>query len=458
MLGLGVRLVARGALWATRLFYELGRDGPALPDGPVLVVANHPNSLVDALVVFCVAGRPVHPLARAPLFERPVIGQVLHELGGLPVYRPQDDPALLGRNDATFDAAVAALGQGEAVLVFPEGTSHSQPELAPLKTGAARIALRAEAEAQWQLGLRIVPIGLTYRRKAFFRGEAAASVGAALETGAWREAHARDAVAAVRSLTAAIAEALEAVTLQLQGPEDEVLLHAAEALYVAERGLEAPGERDALATRLPRLQVFAAGMNWLRAQDPARFARLAGAVRSHAARLSRLGIEDGELPKAQTWWVTLRALGRDGLLAVLGLPLAALGVVAWYLPYVAPRAVLRLHRPAYEAIATVKLVTALAAFPLVYAVWLALVVRARGGLALAVAAILLPIAGLVTLYWREHYEDLRADLRAFALSLRRRGLAEQLRERQRALVDEMDRVVEDWEAEKGGRPETSAAT
>src|SRR5678815_5134182 len=134
LVGIGTRFVARGALWATRLFYDVGRHGPPLPDGPVLVIANHPNSIVDALIIFIIAGRKVHPLARAPLFERPVIGQVLRELGGLPVYRPVDDPQLVGRNDATFDATVEALQHGEAVLVFPEGVSHSQPEIAPLKT------------------------------------------------------------------------------------------------------------------------------------------------------------------------------------------------------------------------------------------------------------------------------------------------------------------------------------
>jgi hypothetical protein len=155
----------------------------------------------------------------------------------------------------------------------------------------------------------------------------------------------------------------------------------------------------------------------------------------------------------------LRALGTDGLLSAIGSPLAALGVVAWYLPYAAPRAVLFVHRPAYEAIASVKLSTALAAFPLAYAGWIALAYRTGGGPAAAVAAVLLPIAGIVTLHWREHYDDLRADLRFFVLSLRKRGLAEQLRARRRALAGEIDRVVEDWEAESGGRrPRIPTAT
>ena len=55
---------------------------------------------------------------------------------------------------------------------FPEGRSHSEPGLIELRTGAARIALGAEAQSNWQLGLQIVPAGITYRRKSLFRGQA----------------------------------------------------------------------------------------------------------------------------------------------------------------------------------------------------------------------------------------------------------------------------------------------
>jgi 1-acyl-sn-glycerol-3-phosphate acyltransferase len=449
VVGVGTRLVARAALGATRLFYTVSRQGPALPDGPVLVVANHPNSVLDALVVFLVAGRPVHPLARAPLFERPVIGQVLRELGGLPVYRPQDDPRLVGRNDSTFDAAIAALRDGSAVLVFPEGTSHSQPELAPLKTGAARIALGAEKASDWTLGIAIVPIGLTYRRKTLFRGEVAACVGEALRIPGRRHEYERDEHAAVRALTATIADRLESVTLQLRGPEDEALLDAAEALYVAERGLEPPGETPELAERLPRLQVFAAGTNWLRAHDPERFARLALGVRAHGARLARLGMKDADLSERSGRFAALRALGRDGVLGILAVPLAVVGLVAWSVPFALPRLVLPLVRPAHEAIATVKLVTALIVFPLAYAGWLILAWQTGGVWACVLAAVLLPIAGIVALHARSHWEELRADARFLVLSLQQRTA--RLRARRAALAEEIDRVASEWEAESRRR-------
>jgi 1-acyl-sn-glycerol-3-phosphate acyltransferase len=446
------RIVSRWALVATRFFFDVSRNGPPLPDGPLLVVANHPNSIVDALVIFCIAGRRVHPLARAPLFERPIIGQVLRELGGLPVYRPQDDPRLTQRNDATFDAAVAALADGAAVLIFPEGTSHSEPAVAPLRTGAARIALRAESEADWMLGLRIVPVGLTYTRKTAFRGEAAAFVGEPLAVARWRSAWTEDANAAVRDLTDAVAAALEGVILHFSGRDNEPLLHAAEALYAAERGLEPREGGDvSLAERLPRLRMFADGMAWLAAHDPARLERLRRGVRAHRERLARLGLGESELPEQRPKRALLRLAGLDLLFVVLAFPVVVVGIAVWYVPYTLPRLVAWLQRPAFEAISTVKLVSALAAFPLMYAFWIGLAARVGGATLAFSVAVVLPVAGLVVVLWRERWSEFRAELRFRLRAVFQPSLAAALRARRASLADEIDRIADDWELERHDR-------
>ena len=79
------RIITRLVGWAVSVFYDLERTGPKLPEGPVLVAANHPNSLMDPLVIFRTAGRTTRPLAKAPLFEEALVGTVLRGLGGLPV-------------------------------------------------------------------------------------------------------------------------------------------------------------------------------------------------------------------------------------------------------------------------------------------------------------------------------------------------------------------------------------
>ena len=140
------RLVQAVVSFAVRLFYRVRVSAPERePEGPVIFVGNHPNGLMDPALVFILTRRRVTFLAKAPLFALPVLGAVLCGLDALPVFRRQDDPGQMNRNEGTFEAATGALVAGRALTLFPEGKSHSEPGLAELKTGAARIAFRAHA-------------------------------------------------------------------------------------------------------------------------------------------------------------------------------------------------------------------------------------------------------------------------------------------------------------------------
>src|SRR5688572_27258135 len=126
-------------------------------EGPILLVANHANSLLDAVIVGKTAARPVHFLAKAPLFSIPVFGPALQALGMLPAYRASDDPSQTGRNMATIDNSANCLAKGEAVGIFPEGKSHDLPRLEQVRSGAARIAI--QALNQGTPHVYVVPLG-----------------------------------------------------------------------------------------------------------------------------------------------------------------------------------------------------------------------------------------------------------------------------------------------------------
>jgi len=438
------RIITRLVGWAVAIFYDLERSGPTVPAGPVLVTANHPNSLADPLVIFHTAGRPTRPLAKAPLFEQMLVGTMLRGLGGLPVYRKQDEPELMHLNERTFDAAIEALHGGGAVQIYPEGRSHSDPAMAPLRTGAARIALMAEARRGWTLGLRIQPVGLTYARKHAFRGRALAAFGEPFEVAFLRPVYERDEREAVRQLTALIQERLEALTLNFEHPEDSELVDVAERLYARQKKLAGWRERDPMTERLPRLHRFAEGIRWLRQADPERLEALRARVRRYLRLLTLFGAREADVPRRYPRSSVLAYTLRQLFMLVLVLPVALAGMAIWFAPFLFTRWIAPRFRPDLEQIASYKLGAAVLAFPLWYLVILVGLWRLIGIGAGVTAAVAFPVAGLAAVAWRDRQEDVREDLRVFLRARRlTRGL-DRLAEQRASLTAEFDRLADEW--------------
>jgi glycerol-3-phosphate O-acyltransferase/dihydroxyacetone phosphate acyltransferase len=188
--------------------------------GPLLVVVNHPNALVDVLVAARAVPRRLMFTAKATLFANPVAAFTLRSLGVLPLRRASDeaasgtalDPA---RNAQSFDAVAEALSRSAAILIFPEGKSHDEPALAPARTGAARMVLHAR-DTRHVAGIRIVPIGLVFERKDRPRSRIVAVVGDVIDADPLI-AQSQDAVA---DLTSAIDTSLRALTLNYSSVEN----------------------------------------------------------------------------------------------------------------------------------------------------------------------------------------------------------------------------------------------
>lgn len=131
-------------------------------NGPVLLVSNHPNSFMDALVIGAYLPRPTHFLARGDAFKNPILAKIFKAYYMLPVYRASEGKENIGKNFETFDASYQAVNEGGMVLIFGEGLCKNNWDLRPLKKGPARIAQRAWSSNEHAKQLMIVPVGLTY--------------------------------------------------------------------------------------------------------------------------------------------------------------------------------------------------------------------------------------------------------------------------------------------------------
>ena len=203
-------------------------------DSPLIFVLNHPNGLVDPAFLLCLAPRRVSFLAKAPLFRMPVLGFFVRALDSLPAYRRQDEGEDVTRNAETFAAARRLLLRGGAIGICPEGVSHDEPGLRPIKTGAARIALGAVSMGE-ALDLKIVPAGLYYTSKTKFRSQALLYLGKPIDvTPAESEPDGNPSRAAVRELSSKIERALREVMLDAQHEEGLITITRAEKVFSSE--------------------------------------------------------------------------------------------------------------------------------------------------------------------------------------------------------------------------------
>jgi len=176
--------------WFYRDIRVIGSE--KIPAGvPLLIAVNHQNALVDSLIVGWVVPRRVTMTAKATLTENLVIALLFRILGVVPLRRASDEirnssevAVDHSRNTGAFREILNVLSLNGSVLIFPEGKSHNELGLEPLKTGLARLALNARDD--WSIrGVTILPLGLVFEDKAAPGTIVGAHVGEPIEMDSW---------------------------------------------------------------------------------------------------------------------------------------------------------------------------------------------------------------------------------------------------------------------------------
>jgi 1-acyl-sn-glycerol-3-phosphate acyltransferase len=240
--------------WFYRDIRVIGKERIPLA-GPLLIAVNHQNALVDSLITGWIVPRHITMTAKATLADNPFIAALFKILNVVPLRRTSDEvrnsnglPTDRSRNAGAFREILHVLERHGAVLIFPEGKSHNQMGLEPLKTGLARLALRARDESGIA-HLKILPLGLVFEEKGTPGTAVCAHVGTVIEMDLWPGSN-------YAGLTQEIADRLRAV--------------AEESGLALEQPARGNGQRNPL---LKRLIVAAAWWGRLTHQIPVRMAR-----------------------------------------------------------------------------------------------------------------------------------------------------------------------------------------
>jgi len=196
-------------------------------NAPLLIAVNHQNALVDSLIVGWVIPRRITMTAKATLTDNPLVALLFKTVGVVPLRRTSDEarkstevPVDRSRNTEAFREILDLLERRGAVLIFPEGKSHNEFGLEPLRSGMARLALQARDERSIA-GVKILPVGLVFENKGEPGTIAGVNIGEPIEMDVWPNA---DHVA----LTEEIAIRLRRVSEEATVPQPEASATAKE--------------------------------------------------------------------------------------------------------------------------------------------------------------------------------------------------------------------------------------
>ena len=440
-----------GRFWIWFLFRAVDvRHADRVPrGGPVLLCINHPNNLIDSLLVGAVVDRKVHYLATAALFRNPIVARFLKAVGAIPVYRRQDDPDKMDKNVGAFEACVTTLASGGLIGIYPEGTTHAETRVQRIKTGAARIAL--DYESRRRAGatgkpLVLIPTGLAFEARKSFGGRVRVSFGEAVALAPYVDLFTQDPVKAVDELTTAIQWSMEAEVVHVERLDSATLVREVEAIYrdrlvrelQEERGLSA-GQIDTV--RLSRSIADAAA--YFEAHAPERIAELRDSIGHYRAMLAAYRVRDQAVRERIEPPPVRQRLNR-GWKAAVGLPIFGYGLVTSGLPYLVPRWIARRTATKETNYATTRLLASVIAVPLFWGVETWIVWRLAGALWALGFFLSLPVSSILAYHYLRGLGRLRAQARLGVVALTRHQAATRLLAERRRLIDLLERAKNDY--------------
>lgn len=307
-------------MWITfRIFFnriDVVGKGQLAKDSPMILIANHPASFLDAMVLAVFLNRSLHFYVRGDIFRHPLAYRVLTWLHMIPIYSQEHGTQHLWRNQRTFDRGRNLLSRGKLLLIFPEGFSRLSKQLVPLKKGAARVALQTAFGGDKQQSLLIQTVAINYAYHGF-GADLLIRVGEHQGLQPYHELFLSQPAHAISALTRDMQELFQRNVIHVRQGERtghaETLIRIATA-YGHNHGEEMYLEAKRICERVSD-------------HTRERFEEMDADLGVYRSRLQQLGLKettslDPRQPDRTSRWIKL----------VLLFPLYIIGVMIWYMP------------------------------------------------------------------------------------------------------------------------------
>ena len=298
-----IRIVAREIVQVWFREVDVVDDENIPSEGGVIFIAWHPSGLIDPMLMMATLPGQMSLIAKHTLFKIPILGSLMRASGALPIMRSSDvkgeENNSKKHNENQLFNVAETVARGGQLIIFPEGTTHSESDVKRVRTGTARI-MQMAMELSEKEGLpspSLIPVGLHYSEAHTFRERAAVTVERPMnlpelpdrsddsETDEERRTW-------VREVTSDIENELKRASLATSSWQDRHLIWRARSIVHAERSRASEGtvSKPTYAESVLGARRLRAGWEFLAKHNPERNAEIENRATAHFENLDLLGL------------------------------------------------------------------------------------------------------------------------------------------------------------------------
>ncbi len=410
-------------------------------EGPLIFAPNHQNALMDPLAVIFTVKRQIVFLARSDIFKKGLISKFLVYLKILPVFRIRDGKENLTNNDLTFEIASRVLESKQYIGIFPEARHTDKRRLLGLKKGIPRLAFMAEEKNNFNLNIRIVPVGIYYSKYNRMRSILHVRYGTPIQVSDFKEEYLENPQKGMISLRTAMDEAIRPLMIDIRSIELYDTYESIRRLYVKNL------IRRFKLGKLTQINKFKADKITIKALElyekdhPEKMPEIKQKVEEYEALKTEYKLSDQSIEKP--FLSLFRILGNTFILFI-SLPAFIYGLINNIFTYFTPKIlVLKIKDKQFHS--SIKFAWALFVFPIIYAIQILIVALIVPKFWMVLAyAISLPIFGLLARVIFEWFTIILEDFRLLRLRNIKPSRYKTIKELHHNLILELDLIVTHW--------------
>lgn len=414
-----------------RLYYKEIRvkNLERLPQkGPLIIISNHPNTLMDAWVIGMICKQPIYYMAKATLFNSKFKLKFLKSLNMVPINRQGEGRIEGVSNEDSFGECYKILNEGKTLVIFPEGTSYKERVLRKLKSGTARIALEAEHRQKGELGLKVVAVGLNYSQSEKFRSNILIDIDQPQAVTEFLEEYETNSRNAAQKLTTQFRTRLEKVLVTNDTNEEESLV---EKIYAILHSKYIPSAEKGVQREVTKLKDIKNKLDEMNILEPWLVAEIHLKIRSIQWKLDKLKIKADFLDRRFRSRMFYRQLLTSSLFIVVALPLFVFGLIHNLFQYLFTDWIIPKLTKDIEYYAPFAIFIGLLLYPAFYLLLLYIIgikILALSTVGLIIYFTLMPITGLFAYWFARYMKHISNKWHYMLLMMDRRNVLSALQE------------------------------